>query len=146
MSWRLDQANLHIWVQGHAPDIWTDVTNISSPIHTYAREICKRRFHPEKTSNVFCSHYLGHYELLFHPFLKAPVFKIFFLPHKNAKHTNAKLAFSNSSSFKSVFEKLRLCDRLVSTVDLHVSIEFELCSQNLVSCHLKMDHIHYVYL
>ena len=71
----------------------------------------------------------------FYHFVKAPVFKIFFVPH-----INAKLAFSNSSSLKSVFEKLCFGDRLVRTVDL--SIEIKLCSQNSVSCHLKMDHIH----
>ena len=65
---------------------------------------------------------------------------IFPSTHKWKAHINAKLTFSNSSSLKSVFEKLCFGDRLVRTVDL--SIEIKLCSQNRVSCHLKTDHIH----
>ena len=38
-------------------------------------------------------------------------------------HENEKPAFSNSSSLKSVFEKLRFLDRLVWTVGLTVEIK-----------------------
>ena len=49
-------------------------------------------------------------------FQKAP-FSIFFL------HRNAKPAFLNSSSLKSVFEKLGFRDGLVWTVNLTVEIK-----------------------
>jgi len=45
-------------------------------------------------------------------------FQNVFLPHENEK-----LAFSNSSSLKSVFEKLRFRDRDVWTVGLTVEIK-----------------------
>ena len=61
------------------------------------------------------------------------VFKTFrfqnvYCPHKNEQH-----AFTNSSSLKSVFVKLRFCDGLVSTTDLTI-VEIELCLQIHLVC------------
>ena len=40
-------------------------------------------------------------------------------------HGNKKLEFSNSSSFRSVFKMLRLCERLVWTIGLTIETRFK---------------------
>ena len=52
---------------------------------------------------------------------KSSVFKIVFRPR--AESRNAKLAYRNSSSFKSVFEKHRFRDGFVLTINLTVEIK-----------------------
>ena len=75
------------------------------------------------------------HKCMIHSDKKKKQLKIFF-----SFHINPKLMLSNSSSLKSVFKKLCLCDKSVRAV--HLSTEIKLCSPNLVSCHLKMDHMH----
>ena len=53
-------------------------------------------------------------------FRKVPFSKCFLL------HQSAKLAFSNSSRGKSVFEELRFRDGLVQTVCLEIKLRFKI--------------------
>ena len=106
--------------------------------------------HSESSSNVFCPHYNGgiskrniHRSVwicfrktqsgISHDYRDVIVFERLRSQNVFSSHRNAKLAFSNSSSLKSVFEKLRFRDGSVQTVDLAVEIKLILSEMQILN-------------
>ena len=95
--------------------------SVLGPAHT-----CKQRFHSENESNIFRRHYAegiekcNHYRSFgksreYSDVIEKLRFQNVLRPQKNKKP-----ACSNSSSLRSVFEKLRFFDRILRTVGLTV--------------------------
>ena len=101
----------------------------------------KRKYFPPHYTGKKCkiANITGHFWFLIlmplsrlHCCREAPFSNVF------CPNENEKLAFSNSSGMKSVFEKLRFRDGLVWTVDLTVEIKlcFQISATSLSSCQI----------